>query len=257
MLENVKGTKMHIDEARKFYSEYDLRDARNATLKEPAAHQAMAIDNLIKWYNGHPNTYAGGILVLPTGGGKTFTALRFVCRTALSDGYKVLWLAHTHHLLEQAYYSFGEHVGAISEPRSVLKVRVVSGTIGHFRIPDIRSDDDVVIATLQTVTKAYNDDHFALKSFIDSAKGRLFVVFDEAHHAPAPSYRKLITSLRDRCKDMHLLGLTATPVYSDENLQGWLSKLFCNYSALPTKSLRIQTEIKVIPGMNGFPSKAP
>jgi len=226
MLENVKGTKMHIDEARKFYSEYDLRDARNATLKEPAAHQAMAIDNLIKWYNGHPNTYAGGILVLPTGGGKTFTALRFVCRTALSDGYKVLWLAHTHHLLEQAYYSFGEHVGAISEPRSVLKVRVVSGTIGHFRIPDIRSDDDVVIATLQTVTKAYNDDHFALKSFIDSAKGRLFVVFDEAHHAPAPSYRKLITSLRDRCKDMHLLGLTATPVYSDENLQGWLSKLF-------------------------------
>ncbi len=217
---------MHIDEARKFYSEYDLRDARNATLKEPAAHQAMAIDNLIKWYNGHPNTYAGGILVLPTGGGKTFTAIRFVCRTALSDGYKVLWLAHTHHLLEQAYYSFGEHVGAISEPRSVLKVRVVSGTIGHFRIPDIRSDDDVVIATLQTVTKAYNDDHFALKSFIDSAKGKLFVVFDEAHHAPAPSYRKLITSLRDRCKDMHLLGLTATPVYSDENLQGWLSKLF-------------------------------
>jgi ATP-dependent helicase IRC3 len=65
-----------------------------------------------------------------------------------------------------------------------------------------------------------------LNSFIDSAKGKLFVVFDEAHHAPAPSYRKLIMSLRDRCKDMHLLGLTATPVYSDENLQGWLSKLF-------------------------------
>ncbi|MDD4446073.1 MAG: DEAD/DEAH box helicase family protein [Methanothrix sp.] len=217
---------MQMNEGREFFSEYDLRDARNATLKQPAAHQTMAIDHLIKWYNGHPNTYAGGILVLPTGGGKTFTAIRFICRTALSDGYKVLWLAHTHHLLEQAYYSFGEHVGAISEPRSALKVRVVSGTIGHFRISDIQSDDDVVIATLQTVTKAYNDDHFSLKSFIDSAKGKLFVVFDEAHHAPAPSYRKLITSLRDRCKDMHLLGLTATPVYSDESMQGWLSKLF-------------------------------
>jgi len=33
--------------------------------------------------------------------------------------------------------------------------------------------------------------------------------------------------------------------------------LFSNYSALPTKSLRIQTAIKVLPGMNGFPSKAP
>ncbi|WP_418888721.1 DEAD/DEAH box helicase family protein [Methanothrix soehngenii] len=51
-------------------------------------------------------------------------------------------------------------------------------------------------------------------------------MFDEAHHAPAPSYRKLLTSLRDRCKDMLLLGMTATPLYSNEKLQGWLNKLF-------------------------------
>jgi hypothetical protein len=30
-----------------------------------------------------------------------------------------------------------------------------------------------------------------------------------------------------------------------------------NYSALSTKSLRIHAAIKVLPGMNGFPSKAP
>ena len=163
---------------------------------------------------------------MPTGGGKTFTAIRFLCRTGLSDGYKVLWLAHTHHLLEQAYNSFSEHVGAISEPKTALKVRVVSGTIGHFRVAEIEPEDDVVIATLQTVTRAYSEDHLALKSFIESAKGKLLVIFDEAHHAPAPSYRKLLTSLIDRCKDMYLVGLTATPVYSDENLQGWLNKLF-------------------------------
>jgi superfamily II DNA or RNA helicase len=103
MLEIVKGTKMQMNEVREFYCEYDLKDARNATLKKPAAHQAMAIDHLIKWYNSHPNTYAGGILVLPTGGGKTFTAIRFICRTALSEGYKILWLAHTHHLLAQLW----------------------------------------------------------------------------------------------------------------------------------------------------------
>jgi superfamily II DNA or RNA helicase len=195
-------------------------------MKEPAAHQRMAIENLIKWYKAKKDGYAGGILVLPTGGGKTFTAIRFVCLTALSDGYKVLWLAHTHHLLEQAYSSFGEHVGKIAEPKSHLNVRVVSGTIGHFRVSDIEPEDDVVIATLQTITRAYSEDHFALRSFIDSANGKLLVIFDEAHHAPAPSYRKLITSLRNRCENMHLVGLTATPVYSDENLQGWLTKLF-------------------------------
>jgi hypothetical protein len=35
------------------------------------------------------------------------------------------------------------------------------------------------------------------------------------------------------------------------------ARKICNYSALPTKSLRIQTAIRVLPGMNGFPSKAP
>lgn len=118
------------------------------------------------------------------------------------------------------------NTGAIAEPKSSLKVRIVSGAIGQFHVADIRPEDDVIIGTLQTITKAYRDDHFALKSFIDSAEGKLCVIFDEAHHAPAPSYRKLILSLKEHCTQMYLLGLTATPVYSDENLQGWLNKLF-------------------------------
>jgi ATP-dependent helicase IRC3 len=214
---------------RESYCEFDLSKARETPLKKPAAHQAVAIDHLIKWYKSHPyqlETGAGGILVLPTGGGKTFTAIRFICRTALSDGYKVLWLAHTQHLLDQAYRSFDEHTAAIAEPKSSLKIRIVSGAIGQYHVADIMPEDDVIIGTLQTVTKAYRDDHIALKSFINSAEGKLFVIFDEAHHAPAPSYRKLILSLKDHCSQMYLLGLTATPVYSDENLQGWLNKLF-------------------------------
>ena len=41
---------MQINDNREFYSEYDLRIARKAVMKEPAPHQAMAIDHLIKWY---------------------------------------------------------------------------------------------------------------------------------------------------------------------------------------------------------------
>jgi len=212
-------------EERNFYREYNLTHARGKSLKQPASHQAIALDHLLKWYNIHPKP-AGGILVLPTGGGKTFAAIRFLCLTALSDGYKVLWLAHTHHLLEQAFDDFKEHVGKISETKSSLNVRVVSGTKGHFPVHTIKSEDDVVIATLQTITNAYNIDHFALKRFIEAANGKLFVVFDEAHHAPAPSYRQLIQNLRDRCAQMAVLGLTATPVYTDDKLKGWLANLF-------------------------------
>lgn len=222
---------MQMLDDRQFYCEYDLRDARKRdsweeSFREPASHQKEAIERMANWYKSHPKPYAGGILVLPTGGGKTFTALRFLCQNALSDGFKVLWLAHTHHLLEQAYASFPEHVGKISEPRDLLRIRVVSGTIGHFRPASISAQDDVIIATLQTITRAYKENHPSLNSFLDSAGRKLLVVFDEAHHAPAPSYRNLILSLRDRFQDMYLLGLTATPVYTDENLEGWLLKLF-------------------------------
>src|SRR4051812_13574499 len=96
---------------RTFYAEYDLRQARQSpTRKEPASHQSTALARLDKWYNSLPYPEAGGILVLPTGGGKTFTAVRFLCRRALSSGYKVIWLAHTHHLLEQAFCSFDDGV---------------------------------------------------------------------------------------------------------------------------------------------------
>jgi len=86
--------------------------------------------------------------------------------------------------------------------------------------------DDVVIATLQTVVAAYLRGHDKLTAFLKSSEGKLVVVFDEAHHAPAPSYCKLIERLRNDYPGLYLLGLTATPTYSDERRQGWLKKLF-------------------------------
>jgi superfamily II DNA or RNA helicase len=138
----------------------------------------------------------------------------------------VLWLAHTHHLLEQAFFSFGQLVGLIAEPKSQLNSRVVSGTVGHFPVHSIQPSDNVVVSSLQTVCNAVSNRHQQLDRFLDSAKGRLFVVFDEAHHSPAPSYRSLMESLRERCPQMHLMGLTATPTYSEEKKRGWLQKLF-------------------------------
>jgi superfamily II DNA or RNA helicase/5-methylcytosine-specific restriction endonuclease McrA len=216
--------------------DYDLNEARKYPSKRAeAAHQTQALAKLRAWYESAPTPDAGGLLVLPTGAGKTFTAVRFLCRNPLSDGYKVLWLAHTHHLLEQALDSFGKRadgademeVGLIHEPKERLRARVVSGTLGHTKIAAITRDDDVVICTLQTAVRAYRrEKHAALRAFLDAAKGKLMVVFDEAHHAPAPSYTEFILALRREAPKMKLLGLTATPMYSDDKRAGWLAKLF-------------------------------
>jgi len=224
------------EQGSEFYREYDIADARRRNVaKSPFPHQEEALQKLEKWYKSAPTEPRGGILVLPTGGGKTFTASHFICRNPLSDGFKVLWLAHTHHLLEQAFFSFCPRipnpsdnglVGLIAEPKAELRVRVVSGTIGHFPVHSIQPSDDVVVSSLQTICNAITNRHKQFDQFLDSAKGRLFVVFDEAHHSPAPSYRSLILTLRERCPHMHLLGLTATPTHTEEKKRGWLHKLF-------------------------------
>jgi superfamily II DNA or RNA helicase len=64
-------------------------------------------------------------------------------------------------------------------------------------------------------------------------KSGLFVVLDEAHHAPAHGCRHLLIGsdeaapgIRKIVKRTNLLGLTATPTYSDESRKGWLGKIF-------------------------------
>ena len=130
-----------------FFREWSLKECRSAPSKKtPAPHQGAALANLHRWYRDMKAEEKGGILVLPTGGGKTFTAVHFLCTGPISDGSKVLWLAHTHHLLEQAFYSFAPGVlGHVREPKSSLMLRVVSGTLGHFPPRDIKATDDVLI----------------------------------------------------------------------------------------------------------------
>lgn len=207
-----------------FFVQYDLSEARKlAPEREPVSHQSQALRKLRAWYD---TECQGGLLVLPTGGGKTFTAFRFLCEAPLSDGYKVLWLAHTHHLLEQAHNSIQHSVSRITEPREALHVRVVSGTPGHFPVASIKKTDDIVIGTVQTIIKAVENNHKSLQSFLKSTDGKIFVVFDEAHHSPAPSYRRLIRHIQNRFQGSNLLGLTATPTYTDKSKRGWLKKLY-------------------------------
>lgn len=213
---------------------YALQDVRDyPSTKMPAGHQDRALAALHAWQRG-PATVKGGVLVLPTGGGKTFTATRYLTVGPLTQGHKVLWLAHTHHLLDQAFEGFGRgqdgryELGHVGGGRASITVRTVSGTTGHGKVSEIKRTDDIVIVTLQTLARAMEQQvHAGLRGFLKAAvNSGLTVVFDECHHAPAPSFRRLIEALRAAVPELHLLGLTATPTYTDERRQGQLAKLF-------------------------------
>lgn len=201
-----------------FYRDFDLKNqSSNSTGKNTEQFQEDAINKLSDWFNENHKPYSGGVLAIPTGGGKTFVASRFLSLGPLSNGYKILWLAHTHHLLEQAFDTLCEEISHNPPSRDKLSLRVVSGTKNHYKMRDIDQKDDVIFLTLQTIIRSYKKEnkHPNIEKFLESTEGKLFVVFDEAHHAPAYTYRKLILSLRERFPKMHILGMTATPTRTD------------------------------------------
>ena len=69
-------------------------------------HQKKAFDKMTKKIVNSKQYPFKGLLVLPTGGGKTLTAARWIAENILDKGIKVLWLAHRHELLDQAKKTF-------------------------------------------------------------------------------------------------------------------------------------------------------
>src|SRR5690606_9329848 len=98
-----------------------------------------------------------------------------------------------------------------------LGVRVVSGR--HCRTSRIVPADHVVVASVASLARNADVRERLLES------PNLFVVIDEAHHAPAKSYRDILRQL-GRQKRFRVLGLTATPTRTAAGERPLLSQLF-------------------------------
>lgn len=104
-------------------------------------HQAEAISNLKKI--SQKDDFSG-LVVIPTGGGKTGTAVRWLMQEAIDKGKKVLWIAHRHLLLEQATETFQKNAyGEYLINKKEFSFRIVSGK--HDSPMNIKSTDDVLI----------------------------------------------------------------------------------------------------------------
>lgn len=159
------------------------------------------------------------LLVLPTGGGKTLTAVYWLLKNAVDKGKKILWLAHRHLLLEQAADAFARNAYTDDMVnRTVFNYRIISGM--HDKTIHIKKDDNVIIASKDSIVCNLNklDDWLIGED--------IYLVIDEAHHAVAKSYKKIIQYAADKTKSMKLLGLTATPFRTSDDEQGALKQIF-------------------------------
>ena len=161
------------------------------------------------------------LLHMPTGAGKTRTAMNAVTNYLRArDRGVVVWLAHSEELCEQAAEEFlkaWESLG--SRPLSLIRFWGSNDS-------DLRSvSDGVVIAGLRKTHSALVSDDLQLRAL---AARDPFVVMDEAHQAIARTYRLIIELLMRPGGDAQLLGLSATPgrTWNDLDADRELSKFF-------------------------------
>lgn len=122
----------------------ELRVANVSSGIELYPHQQEAIQAMNKVIL-NADDYAG-LLVLPTGGGKTLTATYWLMQSLLDKGKKIVWLAHRHELLNQAQRGFEKVCYKdIAQNRPSYNWRIVSGQ--HDKPIHIKPTDDIIIAS--------------------------------------------------------------------------------------------------------------
>jgi len=161
------------------------------------------------------------VLHMPTGAGKTRTAMHVVSRflNAYEPG-AVVWLASSSELLEQAADAFKDAWRQLGN-REVDFARMW----GWYQ-PDLSGfSDGLLVAGLQKMHAWTTKNPLEVFRFAPRVK---LVVVDEAHQSIAPTYRDVINQLSKAGSYDAVLGLTATPgrTWSDISADEKLAEFF-------------------------------
>lgn len=173
-------------------------------------HQEMAVDAVHAWRSAQPRSGLTGYLSMPTGSGKTRTAVTAL-KPLLAKRQSVLWVAHSRYLLDQAHETFVTVLG-----------RGIAPKIGSVAGPVKQTDRLVTLATIQTLTSR---DLETLRALVEENRPAL-VVFDEFHRVAADTWKKAVTFLRSN--KVPMLGLSATPTRTAKEKRAWLERQFPN-----------------------------
>ena len=184
-------------------------------------HQANAIKEVLHYLNSQQNRV---LLHMPTGSGKTRTAMNIVCnffRNDYSNNSLVVWLANTKELCEQACDEF-KHAWSCLGHKKIET---------HKRFDKFDDSIDSISSgfLVSGVDMLYSRSISEDKNFLKLVNKIKLVIFDEAHLAVAPTYENLVNCILAGASKPGLIGLSATPgrssISSDDENQK-LAELF-------------------------------
>lgn len=147
------------------------------------------------------------LLHMPTGSGKTRTAMQVAAHHLQGDvDTTVCWLATSEELCEQAAQEFFD-TWRHSGDRNVTLIRAW-GQHPLERKDVLANGPKFIVAGLAKLHSKCKQDQTLLPFLGDNVS---LVIFDEAHQAVAPTYKLVTDSLLSRNLETQLLGLSATP----------------------------------------------
>ncbi len=151
--------------------------------------QKQLVTRSVDALNKHGNTLA----VAPTGAGKTIMLSAIIGEMFKSDSAKACVLAHRDELTAQ-------NEGKFRRVNPTIDTSVYDASVKSW-------DGDVTFAMVQTLSRESN---LAKMPPVD------VLVIDEAHHARADSYMRVIDRAKAVNANLKLLGMTATPNRGDK-----------------------------------------
>jgi superfamily II DNA or RNA helicase len=190
-------------------------------------YQLECVERLVAWSRAADSRSV--TLCLPTGSGKTRTAVHFVLSQYVAARMPVLWLCHRTELVHQAVATFKE-LARVS-PHGFRVGRFASKAEGR-----VGEQVAVVVAKIPTLSRAA-----AFEELVETQAPFRLVVVDECHHAVARTWQAVLERLVQRQPDLRILGLTATPTRTDKREVPELARLL-GPSIEVTSPLRLMAE---------------
>ncbi|QZY29687.1 DEAD/DEAH box helicase [Nocardioides coralli] len=164
-------------------------------------HQRNAARQVLSLLEAEPQR---ALLHMPTGSGKTRTAMNAICELMnRSEPFLAVWLAHSEELCEQAVEEFSSAWQSLGN-RDVPVAR----WWGDHELDAMSMRDGLLVAGLPKAYASVKRD-FRQLGQLSGQVG--LVVMDEAHQAIAPSYQLVLDLLSQAGSPAPLLGLSATP----------------------------------------------
>jgi len=150
-------------------------------------YQEVAVSDACNALDKHGNT----LVVAPTGAGKTIMLSALVGQRH-NKGKRILVMQHRDELVRQNKQKF-------EKVNPYITTSIVNGTVKHW-------DGEAVFSMVQTMSRNKN---LRDRPLFD------MIVIDEAHHAAADTYRKVIDAVLEDNDKAEIVGFTATPNRGD------------------------------------------